>query len=48
MGAMRLENLTWPEVGEEIRNGRDTIVVAFALFGIYNVPTPSTSCEAAM
>ena len=29
MGALELENLTWPEVRQEIEAGRDTIVVAF-------------------
>lgn len=29
MGALELENLTWPEVRREIEAGRDTVVVAF-------------------
>jgi creatinine amidohydrolase/Fe(II)-dependent formamide hydrolase-like protein len=29
MGALELENLTWPEVRDEIAAGRDTVVVAF-------------------
>ncbi len=29
MAAMRLDELTWPEVREEIARGRDTVVIAF-------------------
>jgi hypothetical protein len=29
MGALELETMTWPDVGQEIIAGRDTIVVAF-------------------
>jgi creatinine amidohydrolase len=29
MAALRLDRLTWPEVGEELRRGRDTVVMAF-------------------
>ena len=29
MTALHLDRLTWPEIGEEIQNGRDTVVVPF-------------------